>query len=370
MKITLNREQLAKVSTLASLAIESRPTVPVWECLYFNSKGGKLYIYGRGESSQIRVFQQIEHTEDFDFLIPAKIFIETIKNIKTELIEIVVERNKSGDTIHINAVGRKSKFSIASHNPKVYSVDIAEDETHSFETSAREFLTVLKSCSLFPNEKDMRLSLQGISMRNFENRVEIVGTNGYSIARYLLDIDAEISPIVMQKNISAALAVFPEEGNLIVRTTNKSVVMDNGSIQIISRTIDTKFPDVNQFWVNEFVEDKYVTVQKADIQEMTKLMRNFSQNEHSFVKISVNGNEIVFSTNNGDKSNAAEHSVSAENFNTEEVYVALNITFLEKVVNNISTDSFNLYIKAPNKGVFVTENNSLNKSFIIQPVQI
>jgi DNA polymerase III sliding clamp (beta) subunit (PCNA family) len=186
----------------------------------------------------------------------------------------------------------------------------------------------------------------------------------------MLDVADEIAPVIMQKKIANAITVFPEEGNINVRTTRKSVIIDNGSIQLISRIIDSKFPDVSQFWVNEFLENKYMVVSKQEIKETINLIRSFSTNEFDCAKISVSDNEITFLSENGDKSNMAEHSITGENFNTEKLFVSLNINFLEKINGIIDTDEYNIHIKAPDKGVFITEaNKSLNKSFIVQPVR-
>jgi DNA polymerase III sliding clamp (beta) subunit (PCNA family) len=371
MTITLNREQIVKASSLASLAVEQRPVVPIWDCLYFKSEEGNLYIYGKGEANQVRVFQKIDFLDNFEFVVPAKVFIETIKNIKSELIELTIERNKTSETIIINAVGRKSKFTIASFSPTYFSVDVEESSKHSFTTPAKTFLSFIKQASAFPNEKDIRLPFQGISMRNNKDKIEIVGTNGSLMGRFLLDVEAEISPIVMQKNIANSIAVFSEEGELTVKTTSKSIILDNGSIQLISRIIDCKFPEVEVFWENEFLENNYISVSKKEIQDTLRLLKSFSTNEYFSMKLSISGDELTFRAETYEKTSSGEHHVTCENFDTSDVFVGINIYFLEKVVNLIDSDNFNLHIKAKDKSVFVTEiNNSLTKSFIIQPVII
>jgi DNA polymerase III sliding clamp (beta) subunit (PCNA family) len=371
MTITLNREQIVKASALASLATEQRPVIPIWDCIYFKSTGGNLYIYGKGESNQIRVFQKIEHTDDFEFVIPAKMFVETIRNIKSELIELTIEKNKTSNSVIVNAVGRKSKFTIASFNPTDFSVDLEEEEKHSFTVPARTFLSVIKNCSAFPNEKDIRLPFQGISMRNFKDKIEVCGTSGAIVARFLMDVDAEISPVIMQKNIASSILVFPNEGDITVRTTDKSVVIDNGSIQLISRIIAAKFPEIDPFWVNEFNSENYVTVSKQELQDTFKLLKNFTTNEYFSVKFTISGQEVICRAETYEKTSSGEHGISCDNFNTEDVYVGININFLEKIVNAIESDNLNLHIKAKDKSVFVTEvNNSLHKSFIVMPVVI
>lgn len=372
MKIIVNRESLAKSLSLGYSIIDSRPVMPIWDCFFFDVRKDSMYIYSRSSLLQVKAYQKIESEFEGNFVVPSRMFFETIRLLKCEEVELTMDE-EVGNTLKIKAVGKRKIYKINTFEPDEFSV-VEHKKGETVSMHGKTFSDIISTCGNIVNEKDLRTAFTGVSIRNHgDDLLEFCGTNGYLISRYTMKTDIKIKPVVLPKKACAIMSEVSNEGNIDITTTDNYFVVKNGPSEVSSIIIDSAFPPIHQFWDAEYKPDKFCLVTKNDMIDSLKIMGVYSKQKTRLTEFFVEGDSLIMRTESEDKGSNAEEALEIQNKDTDDFKVGYNVEFMSQIIASISTDLMKIHFTGPKKPAFIEESNQheeVNKSFLIQAINI
>lgn len=374
MKLTIEKDKLAKALGVVYLAIDAKPSVPIWGCFYFNvDESGKMKIYARGSEMQISSMCKVESDSEGTFVAPAQQFYDTIRLLRCKEIELKIsETDSGGRSIEIKVIGQRKKYKINSFDPKDFRVESKSDDTTSFQKlHAKTFSEAMSFCSSIVRRNDLRATFSGVSIRMVEGKLEIASTDGYMMARYLFSSDIDIEDIVVPKRTSGVLSEIFTEGFVEIKSIGNYIVITDGSVEIHSVLVNNKFPPVKQFWNDERPSDKYILIKKDDLMDSIKVINLFAKNEHKTTKFFIEDSDLIMSCESDSKDLKAEEVVEVKNKEVDNLEVGFNTSLMQALADQVSGDLVKLVFSGNKKPVFIEEadqSEDVNKSFLLQAI--
>ena len=191
--------------------ITSNPVVPILENVLFEIESGNLLITASDLQTSVMVELQVESKEDGSVAIPAKILIETLKNLPEQPVTFSID----DENYNIEINSDNGRYKLAGENsadfPKV--PEVSDGYSTTFNT---EVLNSAISNTIFSTSTDeLRPAMTGVFFRLSENSCTYVSTDGHRLVKYIRsDIkgdEVDHDMILPRKSLNLLRSILPSE---------------------------------------------------------------------------------------------------------------------------------------------------------------
>jgi len=350
MKFIVSTSVLLKQLSSISGVIASNPVVPILENFLFEIEDQILTVTASDLQTSIITTLEINAKEDGSVAIPARILMETLKNLSDQPIAFTI----SEDTYAVEISSDNGKYKLAGENaadfPKVpnitngYNVDMTTN-----------ILTSAISNTIFATSNDeLRPAMTGVLLHLNDINTTFVATDGHRLVRYRrVDVasEEEHSMIIPRKALNILRSTLPQEdSNVILEFNNSHAFFRFNNVRMICRLIDEKFPDYEN--VIPLDNDNEVFIERTELLGSLKRISIYANKTTNQVRMSIKGNELQISAEDLDFSNEANERLSCEH-EGEDIEIGFNARFLIEMLNNLHSDQLLLKLSAPNRaGIF------------------
>jgi DNA polymerase-3 subunit beta len=372
MNFIVSSSYLLKNLNAISGVIASNPVVPILENVLFEIESGNLLITASDLQTSIMVELQVESKEDGSVAIPAKILIETLKNLPEQPVTFSIDDQNYN--IEINS--DNGRYKLAGENsadfPKVPEV------TDGYNTMVNsEVLNSAISNTIFSTSTDeLRPAMTGVFFRLSKNSSTYVSTDGHRLVKYIRsDIkgdEVDHDMILPRKSLNLLRSILPLEKSSEIKlefnASNAYFSFEN--VQMVCRLIDERYPDYDNVIPSD--NTNLVTLSKSEILGSLKRISIYANKTTNQVRFKITGSEILISAEDLDFSNEANERISCEH-DGEDIEIGFNAKFLIELLMNIDSDKVILKLSEPNKaGLIIPETMGENEeiTMLVMPVML
>ena len=372
MNFIVSSSYLLKNLNAISGVIASNPVVPILENVLFEIESGNLLITASDLQTSIMVEIQVESKEDGSVAIPAKILIETLKNLPEQPVTFSIDDQNYN--IEINS--DNGRYKLAGENsadfPKVPEV------TDGYNTMVNsEVLNSAISNTIFSTSTDeLRPAMTGVFFRLSKNSSTYVSTDGHRLVKYIRsDIkgdEVDHDMILPRKSLNLLRSILPLEKSSEIKlefnASNAYFSFEN--VQMVCRLIDERYPDYDNVIPSD--NTNLVTLSKSEILGSLKRISIYANKTTNQVRFKITGSEILISAEDLDFSNEANERISCEH-DGEDIEIGFNAKFLIELLMNIDSDKVILKLSEPNKaGLIIPETMGENEeiTMLVMPVML
>ena len=372
MNFIVSSSYLLKNLNAISGVITSNPVVPILENVLFEIESGNLLITASDLQTSIMVEIQVESKEDGSVAIPAKILIETLKNLPEQPVTFSIDDQNYN--IEINS--DNGRYKLAGENsadfPKVPEV------TDGYNTMINsEVLNSAISNTIFSTSTDeLRPAMTGVFFRLSKNSSTYVSTDGHRLVKYIRsDIkgdEVDHDMILPRKSLNLLRSILPLEKSSEIKlefnASNAYFSFEN--VQMVCRLIDERYPDYDNVIPSD--NTNLVTLSKSEILGSLKRISIYANKTTNQVRFKITGSEILISAEDLDFSNEANERISCEH-DGEDIEIGFNAKFLIELLMNIDSDKVILKLSEPNKaGLIIPDSMDENEeiTMLVMPVML
>ncbi len=372
MNFIVSSSYLLKNLNAISGVIASNPVVPILENVLFEIESGNLLITASDLQTSIMVELQVESKEDGSVAIPAKILIETLKNLPEQPVTFSIDNQNYN--IEINS--DNGRYKLAGENsadfPKVPEV------TDGYNTMVNsKVLNSAISNTIFSTSTDeLRPAMTGVFFRLSKNSCTYVSTDGHRLVKYIRsDIkgdEVDHDMILPRKSLNLLKSILPSEKSSEIKlefnASNAYFSFEN--VQMVCRLIDERYPDYDNVIPSD--NTNLVTLSKSEILGSLKRISIYANKTTNQVRFKITGSEILISAEDLDFSNEANERISCEH-DGEDIEIGFNAKFLIELLMNIDSDKVILKLSEPNKaGLIIPETMGENEeiTMLVMPVML
>ncbi|QOI97701.1 MAG: DNA polymerase III subunit beta [Flammeovirgaceae bacterium] len=370
MKFIVNSAYLLKQLSNINGVITTNPVVPILENFLFELDKGRLTVTASDLQTSMITELQVESKEKGNIAVPARILLETLKNLPEQPVTFSIDETTY--SVEINSDNGRYKLSgeNATDFPKVPSVS----NDFSAEVSSEVLARAINNTIFATSNDELRPAMTGVYVNLNEKNTTFVSTDGHRLVRYRrtdVKSDNGSAIIVPRKALNLLKATLPTENTIVNVDFNLSNAFFRfGNIRMICRLIDERFPDYENVIPTQ--NNIKMTIGRAELLGALKRISIYANKTTHQVRLKITGSELQISAEDLDFSNEANERLSCEH-DGEDIEIGFNARFLMEMLSNIDSNQVVLTMSAPNKaGVILPSEKDKNEDILmlVMPVML
>ncbi|MEN9299764.1 MAG: polymerase subunit beta [Bacteroidota bacterium] len=345
MKFIVSSSSLLKHLQQISGVINANTVLPILEDFLFEIQDKKLNVVATDLETVMRVQMDVESKANGKVCIPAKILMDSLKNIADQPLTFNIDKNFA-----VEITSDNGKYKVMGENPDNFPKEPAADDTTGFDMTSSGLLTAINKTLFAVSNDDLRPAMTGVFFELSKDGVQFVATDAHRLVRYKRT-DAHASKtdsfIVPKKPLNLLKNALPDNDDAITVSYNSNhLFVNHGSTQMICRLIDARFPD---YKVVIPADNPYkLIVNKADFQNALRRVNVFSNKSTNQVALSITGSELQMAAQDIDFSFEGNERMSCQ-YDGEDLQIAFNAKFLIEMLSAADTEDVKMELSTPTK---------------------
>ena len=182
MKFIANSSVLLKQLQHISGVINTNTVLPILEDFLFEVEKNKLTVVATDLETVMRVQLDIEAKDTGKVCIPARILMDSLKNIGDQPLTFNIDKNFA-----IEITSDNGKYKVMGENPDNFPKEPSADDTTSFEMSATTLLTAINKTLFATSNDDLRPAMTGVFFELDKKGLQCVATDAHRLATLFMD---------------------------------------------------------------------------------------------------------------------------------------------------------------------------------------
>jgi DNA polymerase III subunit beta len=345
MKFIVSSSALLKQLQHISGVISANTVLPILEDFLFEVEKNKLSVVATDLETVMRIQMDIEAKDTGKVCIPAKILLDSLKNIPDQPLTFNIDKN-----FGIELTSDNGKYKVMGENPDNFPKEPSADETTSFNTTASALITAINKTLFAVSNDDLRPAMTGVFFELDKKGMQTVATDAHRLVKYRRkDVSCPKSDsfIVPKKPLTLLKTALPSNDDEISISYNSNhLFVKHGTTQMSCRLIDARFPD---YKVVIPTDNPYkLVVNKNDFQGALRRVSIFSNKSTNQVALSIAGSELELTAQDIDFSFEGDERMKCQ-YDGEDLTIAFNAKFLIEMLSAADSDEIKIELSTPTK---------------------
>lgn len=371
MKFIVSSAELQKRLQHVSGVLSTNTVLPILMDFLFEIEGNKLTVMGTDLETVVKVTLEVEAKEPGRICIPAKILLESLKNIPDQPLAFDIDASYT-----IEITSDTGKYQIMGEDPENFPKEPEATESSSFELSTTVMHAIINKCMFATSSDNLRPAMSGVFFELADNKLTTVATDAHRLVKLeSADIptqdDKEKSFIVPKKPLGIMRNLLPTgDETLNVSFSDKHLFVEHEGSEIICRLIDARYPD---YKVVIPPQNPYKLIaNKNDFQNALRRVSVFSNKSTYQTALNIAGNELQLESQDEDLNFKGNERMACQ-YDGEDMKISFNAKALIEMLGAMDGDEVALELSAPTKpGILkpVSEDKSKDLLMLIMPLMI
>ena len=365
--IKTHRDTLLAPLQSVSGIVERRHTLPILSNVLLEKQGDKLTLLATDIEIQITT-STVGAGGDGDgaVTVGARKLQEILRSLpeKTE-VSLVLEDKR------LQVRAGKSKFSLqtlpADDFPRM---TITDGETKEFQLSQKAFRQLLGKTQYSMAAQDVRYYLNGLMLLVEGKELRAVATDGHRLAYASVEIEADLprQELILPRKTVLELnrLLIDSDDALKITLTANQIRFAFGSVVLVSKLIDGKFPDYERV-VPATLRNHMTVGRQALMQAMTRAAI-LTNEKFRGVRVVLSENSLKLIAANAEQEEAQDEI--EVNYQGEAIDVGFNVGYLLDVLNNISAEEVQWSFNDANSSALISIPGNDRFKYVVMPMRI
>ncbi len=370
MRFIVSTSTLLKQLQAVNGASSSSTVLPILENFLFEINEGVLNISATDLQTSMTTSLAVESKENGKIAIPSRILIDTLKTLPDQPIAF----NVDDDTFAIEINAGDGKYKLSGENgddfPKIPTVENAS----AVNLPASVLAEAINKTLFAVSSDELRPAMTGVFCQLSPSNLTFVSTDAHKLVRYRRnDAHAEqaASFILPKKALTLLKSSLPaEDVNVSVKYNNTSAFFGFGSINLICRLIDERYPDYEAVIPQN--NTNRMTIDRAGFLNSLRRVVIYANKTTHQVRLKITGSELNISSEDVDFSNEAFERLSCQ-YDGDDIEIGFNARFLIEMLNNLDGEEVTLEMSTPNRaGLLIPQpgNDDEDVLMLVMPVML
>jgi DNA polymerase III subunit beta len=371
MKLKIKKEEILKGLQRIQGVVEKKNTMPILSNMLLTAEGGSVEIIATDLEIGLRGRYAAEVEKPGSVTVSAKKMYEIVRELPTEEVQIKVE-----DGNWVKIISGQSQFKL---------VGLPKDEFPSLPDVAEEGMIVIDGTMLrnmikktlySVGENDARYVLNGLFLHMTQVKgglnIRMVGTDGHRLSMIdrIIDANHKEESIIIPKKAMMELRRLLEEDSpnteLRLGFSKNHALFKRDGLVMVSKLIDGNYP--NYLQVVPAKSTKKVTISKEVIAHAVKRVSILSKEKTNAVKLQLERNRIILSTNNPEIGEASEEL--AVDYAGEGISIGFNSRYLMDVLMAMDREHIAIELNDPLSPCLITEEGDEHYKCVVMPMRV
>ena len=377
MKILVQQQKALNMLDIAAKFVSKNSTLPILQNIYLKASIDSLLIRATDMEKYVEIEIPCEVQIEGAITINAKTFLDILKTIESENIELSVDQKTNimtiktpKDTFDINGIAASEYVAL----PEV-------PQENSFVLDTLTFSKGIDHVEYAVTEKSFSPVLTGVLMKtgkwDASNKLIFVGTDSFRLSEYRVNhTNASDFSLIMPKALVNDMrtvvnfAIGKEVADMKVNYSENliafSFVIEDIKIIATSLLIQGNFPEYER---EEVLPTQFVTKVMLDKNECEKAIRKIwilTRDINNFIQIETKDSKVVISSGKTDK--GAGTTELAAIIDGEPLTFAVNGRYISDFIKNMESDTLVFNIINSQKPVVLMDKDEENNRYVVRPL--
>jgi DNA polymerase-3 subunit beta len=345
MKFIVSSSQLLKQLQHISGVINTNTVLPILEDYLFVVENETLTVVATDLETVMRIRVNVEAKESGKVCIPARILMDTLKNIPDQPLTFNIDKN-----FGIEITSDNGKYKVMGENPDNFPKEPTADDTTSFTMTSSALVTAINKTIFAVSNDDLRPAMTGVYFELAKDYIQFVATDAHRLVRYKrteVVCPKADSFIVPRKPLNLLKSALPDnEDEITVNYNSNHLFVQHGTTQMSCRLIDARFPDYKVVIPSD--NPYKLVVNKATFQSALRRVSVFSNKSTNQVALNISGSELGLAAQDVDFSFEGNERMGCQ-YDGEDLTIAFNARFLIEMLNAADSEDVRIELSTPTK---------------------
>ena len=370
MKFIVSSAELLKHLSHINGVITTNPIVPILENFLFEINDGLLTITASDLQISMTTEIDIEAKENGSLAVPARILMDTLKNLPEQPVTFTIDPETYG--LEINS--DNGRYKLAGENAIDFPKVPAVSDAYNMDISTDVLSGAINNTIFATSSDELRPAMTGVYLKLDETNTIFVATDGHRLVRYRrVDVasDTGMAIIIPRKALNLLKSTLPSENlNVIVEYNASNAYFHFNNIKMTCRLIDERFPDYENVIPTENPIE--MRIDRNELLGSLKRISIYASKTTLQIRLKITGSELSVSAEDPDFSNEAKETLACEH-DGEDIEIGFNSKFLIELLANLYSKEITLQMSAPNRaGLIIPAEKDDNEDILmlVMPVML
>lgn len=369
MKFSVSSSDLLKQLQVANGAIGSNPVLPILEDFLFTIENKKLTISATDLETSIRTSIEVNADKDGMVAIPAKILLDTLKELPQQPVTFDVNE----DNYAIEITSAYGKYRLAGEDGGDYPNIPAPEEVDTITMPAEQLGKAISKTLFATSNDELRPAMTGVCVQVDFSKIIFVATDAHKLVKYNFeDVAGQVSTsfIIPKKALSLLKNALPGSGEVEVSFDKSNAFFNFGEIKMVCRLIDARYPDYNAVIPKD--NPHLLTMNRLDFLNSLKRIAIYANKTTNQVILTINDSSLTVSAQDLDFSNEAKEQLTC-NYQGDPLTIGFNARFLIEMLNVLESEEIKMELSTPTRaGILLPteEEEGEHIMMLVMPVML
>lgn len=360
------RDALLKPLQAVSGIVERRHTLPILANVLLELKDGRLFVTATDLEMQITAHSELAGKQDQAVTVAARKLQDLLRALPDDAT-VSIETSASKMTVRAS----RSRFNLQTLPAADYPrISISQEKQQTITLPQRQFRGLLKLAEFAMAQQDIRYYLNGMLVVIDKGSLQAVATDGHRLSYASIAVDGDYSrqEVILPRKTVLELGKLLEDSDSDVRIDllANQVRFRFGSIELVSKVVDGKFPDYNR--VIPVGHAKQIELTRGELLQALQRAAILSNEKFRGVRLVLGNGQLKIICTNSEQEEAEEEIEIG--YQGEALDIGFNITYLLDVLHNLGTDKVVLAFGDANSSALVTMPDRTDYKYVVMPMRI
>jgi DNA polymerase III subunit beta len=350
MKFIVSSSALSKQLAAVSGVIANNPVVPILENFLFEIDGKQLMVTASDLQTSITTELAVEAQERASIAIPARILLETLKNLPEQPVTFSINEGTYGVEISSN----NGRYRLAGENATDFPKLGPVQKRVSVDIEAKVLKRAINQTIIAASNDELRPAMNGIYIDFSDSSATFVATDGHRLVRCVrsdVGVATQQPLIVPRKTLILLNTLLSGESQTVNVAFNDShVYFKLAHMSMVSRLIDERYPDYERVIPTDNVNK--LTIHRMSFLSSLKRIAIYANRTTHQIKLSIAGSELQIFAEDFDFSSDANERLTCE-YEGDDLEIGFNAKFLVEILQNLTVEEVEMHFSTPSKASLI-----------------
>ena len=372
MNFTIDRDLLLQNLTHVSKALSAKIQMPGLAGIKFNVNKDFVLLTGSNNEISIQAkissSNQLQVVEEGEFIVQGKYLLEIIKRITSKEVDFISYEDNA-----IKILAEKSNFTLNCLQLDSFPAISFADSALNITLDAINVKQLIRKTTFATSISESRPILTGISFISNTNKLEVVATDSYRLAKKYITNESgypEINVVIPGKNLDELFKILEDtDENVEIHCTSTKILFKYRNLLFQSRLINGVYPNVDVLIPNKFITN--ITFDKEKLISSIERVAIFVTNELSnIIKMSLNSDGVVeLSSITNQIGDAKDEIMPLDCTDSFPMEIAFSAKYFLEALRSFDSSKITIHFTGEIKPFTITGDKDYNLIQLILPVR-
>ncbi len=370
MNFIVKKDLLLENLNNVSKAISNKNIIPILGGIKLDLNKEGLFLTCSDNDITIRSFIDKEHIEKINnqgsIVIIGRYFIELIRKIPSELIEIIT------DGLNLTISTSNGEYNLNGMNPDEFPDKTLELSPIPIKIDKTVLKNIIFQTSFAISNQESRPILTGINFKIKDKKMDCVATDSYRLAKKTIDIEEkmeeEVNIVVPGKNLIELSKIINDDDKKIeIHIFSNNILFKFDNILFQSRLLNGSYPDTSKLIKIDSILKLYVNTEEL-YNAIDRASLLTSEKDKNVIKMEIKNKEVIISSTS-QEIGKIEERISLEENNEKSLEISYSSRYMMEALRTVKGEKTLLLLSGEIKPIIIKSPEDDNLVQLIVPIK-